>query len=51
MAKKAGLAGALTKRHLGHIDLTPILCTDNQGIRYSERIRSGMQLELDGASR
>ncbi|MDE0183740.1 MAG: NAD(P)-binding domain-containing protein [Caldilineaceae bacterium] len=45
------LVGALAKKHLEHIGLTDILCPDNQGIRYIERIRSAMQQEFNCAER
>ncbi len=51
VAKEAGLVGALAMKHPEHIGLTDILCPANPGVRHIERIRSGMQLELDGASR
>lgn len=40
------LVGALAKKHLEHIGLTDILCPDNMGERYVERIRGAMQQEL-----
>ena len=51
VAEEVGLVGALAKRDREDIGLTAILCSDNQGVRYIERIGSDMQLELDGASR
>lgn len=45
------LVGSLAKKHLDHIGLTDILCPDNHGVRYIERIRTAMQQELDCAGR
>lgn len=43
------LVGALARKHLEHIGLTEILCPDNQGVRYIERIRSAMRREFNCA--